>query len=464
MGDPQDGGGPAAAGPLGGEARGSVSPAPLPRRLSVWSTAAVLVGSTIGSGIFRVPSVAAGEGGTLGAVALLWTAGALLTLFGALTVAELAALFPRAGGIYVYLWEAFGPFPAFLFGWTRLLVIEPALLGGIGLVFAAYAGTFAPLTDLQVRGVAILAILLVGAANYRSLLLGAWIQNISTAAKVVALVGLALVIFTLGDPAGGAMAGSVRWAPERWSSAGIALISVLWAYDGWADATYVAGEVKDPERSLPRALLGGFGVVVAVYLLLNAAYLYVLPLEDMAASELVAARASSLVLGWLGGGVVAALVLLSTFGALNGTMMSGPRVFFALGQDGLFFRRIGAVHPRGKTPHVAILLATALGIGYVSVRSFEELAEAFILGLWPFYMMAVLAVFRLRTTRPELPRPYRTWGYPWVPGVFLAVSLAMVLNALLTQPSSTLFSLGIIASGVPVYWGWRRCHSSRRTT
>lgn len=416
----------------------------------------MLVGSTIGSGIFRVPSVAAAEGGTVGAVGLLWITGALLTLFGALTVAELAAAFPRAGGIYVYLEEAYGPLPAFLFGWTRLLVIQPALLGGIALIFAAYADTFLPLTDLQTRGVAMAAILVLGAANYRSLAWGAAIQNISTVAKVVALVGLALAVFALGDAGSGALAPSIDMAPGSWSGFGVALIAVLWAYDGWADATYIAGEVKDPERAMPRALIGGFLAVVAVYLLLNGAYLFALPLEAMADSELVAADAASAVMGGMGAAVVASLVMLSTFGALNGTMMSGPRVFFALGRDGLFFRRIGAVHPRNRTPHVAVALATVLGVAYVSVRTFEELAEAFILGLWPFFMLAVLAVFRLRRRRPELRRPYRTWGYPLVPLVFLLVSGVMLLNALVAEPTPTLYSFGIIASGVPVYWAWRR--------
>ncbi len=473
---------PATASPDGGGSAGDS----LPRRLSVWSLTAVLVGSTIGSGIFRVPSVAAAEGGTLGAVALLWIAGALLTLFGALTVAELAALFPRAGGIYVFLREVFGPLPAFLFGWTRLLVIQPSLLGGIALIFAAYAGTFLPLGELQVRVVAIGAIVVVGAANYRSVLLGAAIQNISTVAKVVTLVGLALMVFALGDPAGGAFGaglagggaaggagaglgtgaeagagaagpgGILALTPGGWAALGVALIAVLWTYDGWADATYVAGEVRDPERSLPRALIGGFAVVVGVYLLLNAAYLYVLPLEVMAASELVASDAATAVLGRPGAAVVSALVLLSTFGALNGTMMSGPRVFFALGQDGLFFRRIGAVHPRSRTPHVAIFLATCLGVAFVSVRSFEELANAFILGLWPFFMLAVLAVFRLRRTRPHLKRPYRTWGYPVVPLIFLLASGAMLLNALVAQPLTALYSFGVIVSGLPVYLVWRR--------
>ena len=435
---------------------------PLPRRLSAWSTAAVLIGSTIGSGIFRVPSVAAAEGGTLEAVVLLWVAGAILTLFGALTVAELAAMYPRFGGIYVYIFEAFGPLPAFLFGWTRLLVVQPALLGGIGLIFASYMATFFSLTELQVRGIAVLAILVIGAANYRSTFLGMVIQNLSTLAKVLALTGLAMAVFLFGDPAhgafgsGGGMSGITFQAGWSWTGFGVALIAVLWAYDGWADATYIAGEVKDPERSLPRALIGGFGVIVGVYLLLNAAYLFVLPLEAMAASELVAADAAAAALGGAGASVVAALVLLSTFGALNGTMMSGPRVFFALGRDGLFFKGMGAVHPRGKTPHVAILTATALGVGYVSVRTFEELAEAFILGLWPFFMLAVLAVFKLRRTRPEAPRAYRTWGYPVVPAVFLGVSGTMLLNSLLTQPLPTLFSFGIIASGLPVFWLWGR--------
>jgi len=429
------------------------------RRLSVWSTAAVLIGSTIGSGIFRVPSVAAAEGGTLGSVALLWVAGAALTLFGALTVAELAVMFPRPGGIYVYIHEAFGPLPAFLFGWTRLWVIHPALLGGIALIFASYAGAFVPLTDLQARGLAVSAILVVGAANYRSVALGAAIQNLSTLAKVLALVGLAVVVFALGDPRGGSFgeggaAGSLL--PASWTGFGVALIAVLWAYDGWADATYIAGEVRDPERSLPRALIGGFGVIVGIYLLLNGAYLFVLPLSVMAASELVAAEAASAALGGAGASVVGALVLLSTFGALNGTMMSGPRVFFAMGRDRLFFRQLGAVHPKGKTPHIAILTATGLGVCFVSVRSFEELAEAFILGLWPFFMLAVLAVFRMRRTRPEVRRTYRTWGFPVVPAVFLGVSAAMLLNALIAQPLSTLFSFGVIASGVPVYWLWLR--------
>ena len=436
----------------------------LPRRIGVWSTAAILIGSTIGSGIFRVPSVTAAETGSVGAIALLWITGAALTLFGALTVAELAAMIPRSGGIYVFIREAWGDMPAFVFGWTRLLVIQPAVLGGIAMIFAAYVQAFIPLSDGQVRVIAAGVILLLAAANYRSTALGVGIQNVSTVAKVVALVGLTVAVFVLGDGSGGslsgvALSGGASTTTLTWASFGTALIAVLWAYDGWADATYVAGEVKEPGRALPRALIGGFLTVVLVYLLLNAAYLYALPLDAMASSELVAADTATTILGPVGSSLVAALVLLSTFGALNGTIMSGPRVFYAMGRDRLFFRYFGALHPEGRTPHRAIALAALLGVGFVSVRTFEELAEAFILGLWPFFMLAVLAVFRLRRRDPERPRPYRTLGYPVVPGAFLLVSAAILLNSLVGQPLPTLFSFGVIVLGIPAYYGWRRVTS-----
>jgi basic amino acid/polyamine antiporter, APA family len=435
---------------------GAQPPDRLPRALGVWSAAAVLVGSTIGSGIFRVPSIVAAQAGDLGVIAALWIAGALVALFGALTLAELAAMHPRSGGIYVYLREAYGPVPAFLFGWTRLLVIQPAVLGAIAMIFAAYAGAFVPLTDTGERAVAASLIVLLAAANYRSVRWGAAVQNASTVAKVGALLALALAAFAFGDPQGGAFGPAPGATGVLWGGLGLALIAVLWTHDGWADVTYVAGEVKDPGRTLPRALIGGTLAVVLVYMTVNVAYLYVLPIDGMAASTLVAADAATRVIGAAGASAVAALVMLSTFGALNGTLMSGPRVFFALADDGLFFRRIAAVHPRFRTPHAAIALAALLGIGYVSLRTFEQLAEAFILGIWPFYILAVGAVFLLRRRRPDAPRPYRAWGYPVVPLLFLAASAALLTDALIRQTAATLVGFGIILSGVPVYYLWRQ--------
>ncbi|HEX7243533.1 MAG TPA: amino acid permease [Longimicrobiaceae bacterium] len=427
----------------------------LPRRLGLWSAVAVLVGSTIGSGIFRVPSTVAQDVGTVGAMAVLWIVGALIALFGALTLAELAALFPRSGGIYVFLREAYGPLPAFLFGWTELLVIRPSALGGIAVLFAEYARTFVPFSEGGVKLVAAAAILLLATANILSVKWGAWVQNVSTAAKALTLVGLAAAAFLFGNGSAGALAAPVEWAPLSWGGFGIALVAVMWAYDGWADLTFMAGEVKDPARTLPRALLGGTLAVIAIYLVVNAAYLYVLPVAEMAGKPLVASDAARAVFGQAGAAIVAAMVMLSAFGALNGSTMTGPRIFFAMADDGLFFRPIAAVHRRFQTPFAAIALAAALGIGYVSIRSFEQLADAFILGIWPFYALAVGAVFLLRRRRPDLPRPYRTAGYPVVPLVFLLASVAMLGNAVVEEPGQTLFGFGIILLGIPVYWLWK---------
>jgi basic amino acid/polyamine antiporter, APA family len=427
----------------------------LPRRLGLVSAIAVLVGTTIGSGIFRVPSSVAGHVGTVGAIALLWVVGAIVVLFGALTLAELAVMFPRSGGIYVFLREAYGPLPAFLFGWTELLVIRPSALGAIAMLFAEYFGALVSLAPGMVRVVAAGAILLLAAINIRSVTWGAAVQNASTAAKTLALAGLALLAFALGDGASGAFAGPIELAPLSWGGFGLALVSVMWAYDGWADLTFIGSEVRDPARTFPRALLGGVAIVVAIYLAVNAAYLYVLTVPEMADRPLVAADVAGRVLGRGGASLVAAMVMVSAFGALNGATMTGPRVLFALAEDGLFFRPIAAVHSTWRTPWGAILLAAGLGVGYVSVRTFEQLADSFVLGIWPFYALAVGAVFLLRRDRPDLERPYRTAGYPFVPLVFLIASLAMLLNALLEEPRSTLFGFGIILLGVPVYYGWR---------
>ncbi|HEX6940919.1 MAG TPA: amino acid permease [Longimicrobiales bacterium] len=427
----------------------------------MWSAAAVLVGSTIGSGIFRVPSTVAGDVGAVGALALLWVAGALVALFGALTLAELAALFPRTGGIYVFLREAYGPVPAFLFGWTELLVIRPSALGAIAMIFAEYVGEFVALTDGQTRLIAAGAIAALAAANYRSVTWGAAVQNASTAAKVMALVALAGAALVFGDGGAGALGSAPSFAPLSWGGFGVALIAVMWAYDGWADLTFMAGEVKDPGRTMPRALLGGTLAVVAVYLVVNAAYLYVLPVGEMAASELVAADAARRIFGAVGASLVAALVMLSTFGALNGSMMTGPRIFFAMADDELFFEPVAKVHPRYQTPHVAIGLAALLGIGYVSIRTFEQLADAFILGIWPFYALAVGAVFLMRRRRPDAERPYRTLGYPVVPAVFLLASIAMLVNSVIEQPVDTGISFGIIVAGIPAYHVWQALRRRR---
>jgi amino acid transporter len=428
----------------------------LPRRLGLWSAIAVLVGTTIGSGIFRVPSTVAADVGSLGAIALIWLLGALVALFGALTLAELAAMFPRSGGIYVFLREAYGPLPAFLFGWTELLVIRPSALGAIAMIFATYSASLVGAPEGSVRWIAAAAIALLALANVRSVMWASAIMNATTAAKIAALAGVALIAFAFGNPANGALVGPFTFAPYSWGGFGVALIAVMWAYDGWADLTFVAGEVKDPARAMPRALVMGTLLVVALYLAVNLAYMYVLPIDLMARSRLVAADAAAAIFGAVGASIISALVMLSAFGALTGSTLTGPRILFAMAEDGLFFRPIAKVHPTYQTPYTAILMTSALGVAYVSIREFEALAGDFILGIWPFYALAVGAVFTLRRSRADIERPYRTAGYPIVPLVFLLASVLMLGNSLLENPISTGRDFAIILAGVPVYFAWSR--------
>jgi amino acid transporter len=427
----------------------------LPRSLGVWSAALAAVGLTIGSGIFRVPSIVAAEAGSVGAVALVWLLGGIISLCGALTIAELAALFPRTGGIYAYLREAYGPLVAFLFGWSWFF-IRSAASAGTALVFVGYLRTFVPLGDAAQRVVAVVLILLVGAANYRSVRLGAAIQNASTVAKVLAILLVAVVLFAASQIGGGALGEPIELAPRSWGGVGVALVAALFAYDGWIAATLIAGEVRDPGRALPRALALGTAMIVATYLIINAAYLFALPLAEIARSQAVAADAMVRVAGGAGAAVVAALVMLSTFGGLNAGLLTGPRVYFAMAEDGLFFRRVAAVHPRYQTPHVAVAIVVALTAINASLRTFEQLAEAFVLLLYPFLALTVAAVFVLRWRRPDLERPYRTAGYPVVPLVFLIGTVAMLGNALLERPATSLISAATAAAGIPVYAWWRR--------
>ena len=428
----------------------------LPRHLGLWSAVAVLVGSTIGSGIFRVPAGVAQRLHDPGPVVVAWLIGGAVALFGALTLAELAAALPRSGGVFAYLLEGFGPLPAFLFGWSELTVIRASAFGAIATIFAEYLGYFVELSPEQVRWTAAAAILVTGCLNYLGVRSAARFMNLITALKYGSLAGLALLALT-------APAGTVAHFTPAWSGGlhasllATALIAIMWTYDGWADLSFMGGEVRDPQRTLPLALILGTTGIILVYLLINFAYIYLVPLPEMAASPLVAATAAERIplFAGAGGAVVSGVVMVSCLGGLTGSMMTGPRIFFAMADRGLFFRTVARVSPRFQSPSVAIWLATALGVVYVLFNDFQQLADKFILGIWPFYTLAVAAVFVLRRTRPDMPRPYRTWGYPVVPLLFLLASLGMVLNALLTDPVNTGITFGIILVGIPVYYVWR---------
>jgi APA family basic amino acid/polyamine antiporter len=438
----------------------------LPRALGLWSAVAVLIGSTIGSGIFRTPAVVANRVDDVPLFLLAWVLGGVVAVCGALTYAELAAAFPRSGGIYVFLREGFGPLPAFLFGWAELLIIRPGAYGAISITAAAYAlrvfglDPAAPVAGLPIRGEQLLGaglIILVAVVNYQGIRKGAVLQNLSTIFKVGALAVLVILGFTLGGAGNGGWSGLfAQRAAVGLSPFLLAMVSILWAYDGWADLAFVGGEVRDPQRNLPRALFIGTAAVVVLYLAANLVYVYLIPIGQMKHAELVAADAASLLIGSLGIVAISAAVAVSTFGTLNGSMMTAPRIFFAMAEDGLFPRAIARVDPRSGAPTGAILLAAILGVIFVLIRTFTELADQFIIGIWPFYAMAVGSVFILRRKRPDLERPYRTWGYPVVPLLFLAASLFLLGNYLVSEPRSFALDVGVILTGVPVYVAWRR--------
>ena len=425
----------------------------MPRSVGLLNAVAVSIGITIGSGIFRVPATVAGLLHDPGSVILCWVLGAVMALCGALTFAELAGALPRSGGMFAYILEGFGPVPAFLFGWAELTVVRAAALGAIATIFAEYLGYFIPLTAFAVREVAALTIVAVGVLNYVGVRRAAAVLSVTTYAKFAALIALGVLACT-------ASGASVAHFVPFWSGAmslslvATALIPVMWTYDGWADVALVGGEVSDPQRNLPRALIAGSASVALVYLLVNVAFIYVLPLPEMASSKLIATTVATRIplLAGAGAGLIAGLVMLATFSGLNASLMVGARIFFAMGDRGLLFRAVARVSPRFDSPSVAIWLCTALGVVYVLQNDFAQLADKFILGIWPFYALTVAAVFVLRRRRPELPRPYRVWGYPVVPAVFLLASAGMVANALVTDPVNTGVTLLIIAAGLPVYW------------
>ena len=431
----------------------------LPRRLGLWSAVAVLVGSTIGSGIFRSPAGIADKLPGPLPLLVIWVAGGLFALCGALTLAEVAGAFPQTGGVYVYIREAWGRLAGFLFGWTELVLIRAAALGAISTTFAEYMlrvtgrdPSIAPF-DSVVHYVAAAAILLTASFNYVGLKWGSLVQNITTVAKVGALLLIIVLAFALGLPeTGGHYTPAIPEGSFSLMPFGLALVSVLWVYDGWADVSFVGGEVKDPERNLPRVLIYGTLIIITLYLLANMAYLAVLSVEEIRVSPLVAADVAERVMGAPGVVFVSVAVMVSTFGTLNGSVMTGARVLFATAADGLLFKPIARVHPTFKTPSVAIVLEAVLGVIFVLVGTFEQLADAFVTAIVPFYALAVGSVFVFRRRAGYAP-PFRVPGYPVVPAIFIAATILLLANAVMDPTSRypTLAVLGIILLGIPVF-------------
>lgn len=457
----------------------------------------LVVGGVIGSGIFRKPGVMAAQVGSPELLMLVWILAGVITLFGALTNAEIASLIPETGGQYIYFERMYGPFFAFLYGWALFAIIQCGSIAAVAYVFAEYAtqlvplpefpaaiaawsfhlpflGDISPLKEIGIKGLAAALIVLLTAVNYLGVRLGGRVQNVFTVAKVAALLWLVLGAFLL--PAGGAWGHLTT--PDTTTSlhglglfAGIAaaLNGAFWAYDGWNKLTYVAGEVKQPQRNIPRGLVWGMVLVTAIYLLVNLAYLRVLPMDTMAQSRLVAADVAERLVPH-GGRWVAALVMVSTFGTANAIILATARVYFAMARRQVFPRFLGTVHPRFHTPAASLLVQGVWSVALLFSGTFDMLTDALIFVTWIFYAAGAYGVFVLRKKMPDAPRAYRVPGYPLVPWAFILFALGFLGFACYNdvvgyraavaagQPAliTSLFGVVLVLIGTPVYWFYRR--------
>jgi len=417
----------------------------------------IVIGIVIGAGIFLVPNLVARQMRSATAILGVWIFAGVISFFGSLACAELGTMLPSTGGQYVFLREAYGPLIGFLCGWTMFLVARTAQVAWLAVTLALYVSYFIPLSASASKLLGIGAILAFTWINYRAVTAGAMVQKILTLAKVSGLLLIVCSAFLWGSKA--VPAADASGGVFTLNSFGIALIACLLAYDGWVQLSFVAGEIRNPQRNVLFALAFGSIACIAIYLLANVAYLRVLTIPEIAASEHVGATVAEHALGAAGGRLVSLIILLSIIGTLNGCFLTSPRIYFAQARDGLFFQKFAEVHPRHQTPSFAILAQGVWAAVLLVSGSYESLLDYAIFAIWLSYGMMVAGVIVLRIKRPDLPRPYRVWGYPITPAAFVAITCWFLLNMILTRPTPSLVALVLIASGIPVYLLWTRRQS-----
>jgi len=429
----------------------------LRRDLTLFDTVNLVVGTIIGSGIFLVPAEIARAVHTPGWMLAVWVIGGVLTMLGALSLAELGAAMPEAGGIYSFITRGFGRLPGFLCGWMLFTVATSGSIATLAAAFPIYLGAFVPLTPATAKLAGVIAIALLTWVNIVGVKNGARVGNVLTALKVGGLVVMVVVIFLLPGPIPQGNAGPapapLPSGPVPLAALGVALVAVLWAYEGWHDVSFAAGEIRDPQKNFPRGVIGGVSIVIGLYLLANLAYLKVLTPAEIAGSDRVALTAMTRVTGEWGGKLLTAAILCSILGAMNALILAGPRAYYQMAEDGLFLERVSRVHPRWRTPVEALLFQGLWSAFLVLViGGFSQLFTYVIFGGWIFYALAVLSVIALRRKEPGLPRPYRVPGYPFVPILFGVTAFAIVVNTLVETPRESLLGLAFIALGIPIYW------------
>ncbi|HEX7571822.1 MAG TPA: amino acid permease [Bacteroidota bacterium] len=432
--------------------------AELKRELSRFDMTMIAIGSTIGSGIFLTPALIAHTLPSPSWIIGIWLVGGVMALTGALTFAELAGMMPGAGGVYVYLNEAYGPLAGFLYGWAYFLVCNTGGIAALSLAFATYLGHFIPLSPAGLRITAITGLLLVTALNVRGVKIAGMFSDVFTLLKlsgigflIVAGIGWGtnrhIDFSTPLDLQGGTLGGALS----------VAMVGVLWSYGGWQHASYAAGEARNPRRTIPFAMVTGAIVVVAVYVLTNISYMLLLPVAAIGASPRLASDAMQTIMGPAGGGLIAAVIFISTFGTTGIYTLTAPRIYFAMARDGLFFRKVAEIHPHFHTPAFAIMIQSAWAIILILFwGTFESLISYVVFTDWIFFALAATGVFILRRKRPSAERPYRTLGYPLTPLVFIIISIWFVGNTLLNRPEEAWAGIAFLALGVPVFLFWNR--------
>jgi APA family basic amino acid/polyamine antiporter len=423
----------------------------LPRKLGFLDSLAIVIGIVIGGGIFLVPNLVARELKSFPAILAVWIFAGVVSFFGALACAELGTMFPSTGGQYVFLRESYGPLVGFLCGWSAIVVARTAQVAWLAVTMALYVSYFVPLSVTASKILGLAAIAVFTGINYLGAAAGAFVQKTFTLAKVA---GLMLIIGSAflwhgklaqnTPPAGG----------FSMSGFGVALIACLLAYDGWVQLSFVAGEIQNPRRNILRALAFGSIICMAIYLLANLAYLRVLSIQEIGASSHVGADVAERLLGHSGGRLVSLIILLSIIGTLNGCFLTSPRIYFAQARDGLFFRQFARIHPRHQTPSFAIMAQGVWAAVLLVSGSYESLLDYAMFAMWLFYGAMVAGVIILRGKRPELPRPYRMWGYPVTPILFLIITGWFLVNMIWTRPVPSIIGLALIAAGIPVYFFW----------
>lgn len=429
----------------------------LRRTLGFTDLMLIAIGAVIGSGIFLVPGVVLRQvGGHTGVALAVWVAAGVLSLLGALTYAELGAMKPESGGLYAYIRDAFGPLPAFLYGWSSFLVISSGAIATLAVAFSGYLGQIFPLGRIGSQVVSVLVIIVLAVVNVRGTRASANLQNWTTGVKLLGLLALSCILIVFGSAATPAEAIWPRTlSPSLASGIGAAMIGVLWAYEGWQYVTFSAGEARDPQRTFPRAIAVGTLVLTMTYVLANIGYISALGPVAVAQTDHTAADAVAVVLGPAAAKFVAALILVSMFSAANSLFLTTPRMYFAMARDGVFFRRLAVVHPRFGTPAFAIVALSVWSALLALSGTFEQLLTYVVFTGWIFYGLGAASVFVYRHREPAASRPFRVPGYPVTPLLFVASAGLLVLNTLVAQPGRAAAGLGAVLLGAPAFFAWR---------